>query len=79
VVTAESGGQAMDALFIDEGFGSLDPDSLEEVMNVLDDLRSGGRLVGIVSHVADLRQRIPTQVTVVKGTDGSQVRISLPR
>ncbi len=77
VVTAESGGQAMDALFIDEGFGSLDPDSLEEVMNVLDDLRSGGRLVGVVSHVADLRQRIPTQITVVKGTRGSQVRTTL--
>ncbi len=77
VVTAESGGQAMDALFIDEGFGSLDPDSLEEVMNVLDDLRSGGRLVGIVSHVADLRQRIPTQVTVVKSARGSHVRTSL--
>ncbi|WP_239332059.1 AAA family ATPase [Frankia sp. CiP3] len=77
VVTAESGGQAMDALFIDEGFGSLDPDSLEEVMNVLDDLRSGGRLVGIVSHVADLRQRIPTQVTVIKSARGSHVRTSL--
>ncbi len=78
VVTAESGGQAMDALFIDEGFGSLDPDSLEEVMNVLDDLRSGGRLVGIVSHVADLRQRIPTQITVVKQAHGSHVRTTIP-
>ncbi|WP_445548725.1 SbcC/MukB-like Walker B domain-containing protein, partial [Frankia sp. CiP1_Cm_nod2] len=77
VVTAESGGQAMDALFIDEGFGSLDPDSLEEVMNVLDSLRSGGRLVGIVSHVADLRQRIPTQITVIKQPHGSHVRTTI--
>ncbi|AEH08997.1 MULTISPECIES: AAA family ATPase [Protofrankia] len=77
VVTAESGGQAMDALFIDEGFGSLDPDSLEEVMNVLDSLRSGGRLVGIVSHVADLRQRIPTQITVIKQANGSHVRTTV--
>ncbi len=74
VVTAESGGSAIDALFVDEGFGTLDPESLEEVMNVLDELRSGGRLVGVVSHVAELRQRIPTQVHVIKGASGSTVR-----
>ncbi|MCM3924743.1 exonuclease, partial [Frankia sp. AiPs1] len=73
VVTAEAGGRRMDALFIDEGFGTLDPDSLDEVMTVLDELRSGGRLVGVVSHVADLRQRIPNQIRVVKGTSGSRV------
>ncbi|WP_235488472.1 hypothetical protein, partial [Frankia sp. AvcI1] len=73
VVTAEAGGRRMDALFIDEGFGTLDPDSLDEVMGVLDELRSGGRLVGVVSHVADLRQRIPNQIQVVKGTNGSRV------
>ncbi|WP_242418430.1 SbcC/MukB-like Walker B domain-containing protein, partial [Frankia sp. CpI1-P] len=73
VVTAEAGGRRMDALFIDEGFGTLDPDSLDEVMGVLDELRSGGRLVGVVSHVADLRQRIPNQIRVVKGTNGSRV------
>jgi exonuclease SbcC len=73
VVTAEAGGRRMDALFIDEGFGTLDPDSLDEVMSVLDELRSGGRLVGVVSHVADLRQRIPNQIRVVKGTNGSRV------
>jgi exonuclease SbcC len=73
VVTAEAGGQTIDALFVDEGFGTLDADSLDKVMDVLDDLRAGGRLVGIVSHVADLRQRIPTQVQVVKGPHGSTV------
>ncbi|OHV34745.1 MULTISPECIES: AAA family ATPase [Pseudofrankia] len=73
VVSAESGGHAIDALFIDEGFGTLDPDSLDEVMNVLDELRSGGRLVGVVSHVADLRLRIPTQIQVHKGPNGSTV------
>lgn len=66
----------MDALFIDEGFGSLDSESLDEVMNVLDDLRSGGRLVGVVSHVADLQQRIPTQIRVRKGAQGSSVESS---
>ena len=67
VVTAEAGGTRIEALFVDEGFGSLDEDTLEEVMTVLDGLREGGRLVGIVSHVAELRQRIPAQVRVRKG------------
>jgi exonuclease SbcC len=74
VVTAEAGGQSIDALFVDEGFGTLDADSLDSVMDVLDELRSGGRLVGVVSHVADLRLRIPAQVQVVKAADGSVVR-----
>jgi exonuclease SbcC len=73
VVTAEAGGQTIDALFVDEGFGTLDADSLDAVMDVLDDLRSGGRLVGVVSHVGDLRLRIPAQVTVLKGVAGSTV------
>ena len=75
VVTAEAGGRSIDALFVDEGFGTLDAGSLDLVMDVLDELRSGGRLVGIVSHVADLRQRIPAQVHVIKGEAGSHVEI----
>ncbi|HEY5335527.1 MAG TPA: SbcC/MukB-like Walker B domain-containing protein, partial [Mycobacteriales bacterium] len=70
-VTAESGGAPIEALFVDEGFGTLDEDSLEEVMDVLDGLRAGGRVVGVVSHVTDLRQRIPTQLRVHKGRSGS--------
>jgi exonuclease SbcC len=73
VVTAEAGGTRIEALFVDEGFGSLDEDTLEEVMTVLDGLREGGRLVGIVSHVAELRQRIPAQVRVRKGQAGSHL------
>ncbi|WP_045878103.1 AAA family ATPase [Pseudofrankia sp. DC12] len=73
VVSTEAGGHAIDTLFVDEGFGTLDPDSLDEVMNVLDELRAGGRLVGVVSHVADLRLRIPTQIQVRKGPSGSTV------
>lgn len=73
VVTAEAGGALLDTLFVDEGFGTLDDETLDEVMSVLDDLREGGRTVGIVSHVADLRQRIPTQLRVVKGRTGSTV------
>lgn len=71
VVSHEAGGTEIDTLFVDEGFGSLDPDTLEEVMDVLDQLRSGGRAVGIVSHVADLRARVPAQVHVRKSRAGS--------
>ncbi|MCM3883820.1 SbcC/MukB-like Walker B domain-containing protein, partial [Frankia sp. R82] len=73
VVTAEVGGRRLDALFIDEGFGTLDADSLDEVMAVLDELRSGGRLVGLVSHVIELRTRIPNQIRILKETTGSRV------
>jgi exonuclease SbcC len=76
VVTAESAGTPMEALFVDEGFGTLDEDTLDEVMNVLDSLRAGGRLVGIVSHVTELRQRIPAQVHVRKSRTGSRVEIT---
>jgi DNA repair protein SbcC/Rad50 len=75
VVTAEAGGTRIEALFVDEGFGSLDEDTLEEVMTVLDGLREGGRMVGIVSHVAELRQRIPAQVRVRKGQAGSHLAV----
>jgi exonuclease SbcC len=75
VVTAESAGTPMEALFIDEGFGTLDEETLDEVMNVLDGLRAGGRIVGIVSHVTELRQRVPAQVHVLKSRAGSHVEI----
>jgi DNA repair protein SbcC/Rad50 len=74
VVTAEAGGTQLETLFVDEGFGSLDDDALDEVMGVLDGLRDGGRTVGLVSHVADLRQRIPVQLQVGKGRHGSHIR-----
>jgi DNA repair protein SbcC/Rad50 len=73
VVSHEAGGTEIDTLFVDEGFGSLDPDTLDEVMDVLDQLRSGGRAVGIVSHVADLRSRVPAQVHVRKSRTGSSL------
>jgi exonuclease SbcC len=75
VVTAESAGTRMEALFVDEGFGTLDEDTLDEVMNVLDGLRAGGRIVGIVSHVSELRQRIPARVHVRKSRTGSHVEV----
>ncbi|MEU2184874.1 SbcC/MukB-like Walker B domain-containing protein, partial [Streptomyces thermolilacinus] len=75
VVTDEAGGVRLDTLFIDEGFGSLDDQTLDEVLDVLDSLRERDRSVGIVSHVPDLRRRVPAQLEVVKGRDGSHVRL----
>ncbi len=75
-VREESGGFDLQTLFVDEGFGTLDDESLEQVMAVLDDLREGGRAVGVVSHVAELRTRIPSQVVVRKTERGSSVTIS---
>ena len=71
VVQAESGGTAIETLFVDEGFGTLDEETLDEVMTTLDGLRDGGRVVGLVSHVLDLRARIPTQLEVRKTRTGS--------
>ena len=75
-VREESGGFDLQTLFVDEGFGTLDDESLEQVMAVLDDLREGGRAVGVVSHVAELRTRIPSQVVVRKTERGSSVQVT---
>lgn len=77
-VTAESGGTQIDTLFVDEGFGSLDAESLEGVLDTLDSLREGGRAVGVVSHVAEMRERIPTQVQVSSSPQhGATLRVVL--
>jgi exonuclease SbcC len=73
-VRAEAGGFDLQTLFVDEGFGSLDEESLEQVLAVLDTLREGGRAVGIVSHVTELRTRIPHQLQVLKLQSGSRIR-----
>ena len=76
VVQQEAGGVEIETLFVDEGFGSLDEQSLEQVMDALEGLRDGGRVVGLVSHVAEMKQRIGTQLQVLKSRDGSTLRIS---
>ncbi|MFD6857335.1 AAA family ATPase [Rhodococcus sp. NPDC060090] len=76
VVAAEAGGVVIDTMFIDEGFGTLDADALDAVMGVLDELRAGGRVVGVVSHVDELRQRIPSRLHVLRGRTGSTVQIA---
>lgn len=71
-VTAEAGGIRLDTLFIDEGFGTLDPGTLDLVMAQLAELQhEGGRTVGVISHVGDLQQRIADQIVVAKGPDGT--------
>ncbi|MEU0572300.1 SbcC/MukB-like Walker B domain-containing protein, partial [Nonomuraea sp. NPDC005983] len=71
VVAAEAGGAEIGTLFVDEGFGTLDEDTLDGVLDILDSLRDGGRAVGIISHVAELRSRIPAQLKVAKTRTGS--------
>lgn len=73
VIQHQSGGIDIETLFVDEGFGSLDAETLEEVMDALENLRSGGRVIGVVSHVADMKQRITTQLNVHKSRTGSTV------
>ena len=75
VVASETGGALLDTLFVDEGFGMLDANTLDEVMDTLDELRAGGRVVGLVSHVEELRHRIPTRLKVHKARTGSRVEL----
>lgn len=78
VVRARAGGIHLDAVFVDEGFGSLDEESLEHAVRVLTELREeGGRLVGIISHVQELKERIPTRLEVAAGRESSSVRFVL--
>ena len=75
-VQSAAGGVRLDAMFVDEGFGSLDENSLSEAIAVLDSLSEGSRLVGIISHVADLRAAIDRQILVTKApTGGSHATI----
>ncbi|MEU4314830.1 AAA family ATPase [Nocardia sp. NPDC024068] len=76
-VAAEAGGIILDTLFIDEGFGTLDAETLDAVMGVLDELRAGGRVVGVVSHVDEMRQRIPSRLHVIRGRDGSHLHATI--
>jgi DNA repair protein SbcC/Rad50 len=75
VITQEAGGADLDTLFVDEGFGSLDADTLDDVMDTLDSLRDGGRVVGVVSHVAEMRDRISVQLLVTKSRRGSTLAV----
>ncbi len=70
VVQAEAGGVSLGTLFVDEGFGTLDPETLDDVIGQLARLTAGGRQVGIVSHVEELKQRIPERIAVRRTAEG---------
>jgi exonuclease SbcC len=77
VVQQSAGGIRLDAMFVDEGFGSLDADVLELAVRTLSEMADDGRIIGIISHVAELRERIDKQIRVVKTPVGSRLSIAV--
>ncbi len=75
VVQRHTGGLTLDTVFVDEGFGTLDPEALDLAYATLLDIHAEGRLVGVISHVPDLRERIPARIEVTPGQRGSKVRV----
>ena len=75
VVQFMAGGVEIDTIFIDEGFGSLDGESLEQALQVLSCLTEGNRMVGIISHVSELKERIDQKIVVTKGKSGSSIKV----
>ena len=71
IVREESGGVSLDTLFVDEGFGSLDADTLSVVLDQLDALRARGRVVGVISHVAEMKDWVHDRIVVVPGPPGT--------
>lgn len=77
VVQSYSGNVRLDTMFIDEGFGTLDEESLDSAINCLVDLRNNGRLVGIISHVSELKERIKTRLDVIPSNQGSSTQFNI--
>jgi exonuclease SbcC len=78
VVQAYAGGIRLDTIFVDEGFGSLDQEALELAINTLIDLQASGRMVGIISHVPELKERIDVRLQIKSGRAGSTATFRLP-
>ena len=76
-MTSESGGVELSTIFIDEGFGPLDEESLDDTVETLISLQDSGRLVGVISHVAELKERIPAHLVVESGSGGSQAHFEV--
>jgi exonuclease SbcC len=74
VVQSYAGGIKLDALFIDEGFGSLDPESLDLAIRTLIDLQASGRMIGIISHVSELKEQMALRLDVISSKNGSSIR-----
>ena len=73
VVTSKRGGINLQSLFIDEGFGTLDPSALDKALSILEEVREG-RCVGVISHVSEMQSRIPSRLEVIKTSTGSTVK-----
>ena len=69
-IQSMAGGIRLDTMFVDEGFGSLDEESLRQAIRALTSLTEGNRLVGIISHVSELKEKIDRQIVVTKGRGG---------
>ena len=78
VVQAYAGGIRLDTIFIDEGFGTLDPEALDLAIDTLLELQQSGRLVGVISHVPELRERIDVRLEILAGAGGSRAEFRLP-
>ncbi|HIZ70839.1 MAG TPA: SMC family ATPase [Candidatus Atopostipes pullistercoris] len=77
IIQSQQGGVRVDTLFIDEGFGTLDANSLESAVETLMELQESGRLIGIISHVDELKDRIPSRILVESKKEGSHARIEI--
>nr|WP_243462890.1 hypothetical protein [Mesobacillus boroniphilus] len=77
VVQNYAGGVSLETMFIDEGFGTLDPESLDQAIEALIDIQSSGRLVGIISHVPELKERIDARLEVISTQTGSKTEFHL--
>ena len=77
VVQAQNGGIKLDAMFIDEGFGALDETALRQAIRMLDQLADGTRLIGVISHVAELKTEIQTQIIITKDAGGSSISMQI--
>jgi exonuclease SbcC len=75
VVQAQTGGIQLDTLFVDEGFGTLDSEALELAVSTLMDLQKSGRMVGIISHVSELREQMDVRIDLIKEQSGSRLRV----
>ena len=78
VVQTYAGGVSLETIFIDEGFGSLDEEALDLAINALIDLQNTGRLVGVISHVAEMKERIDARLVVASGRQGASAEFRLP-
>lgn len=79
VVQNFAGGISLETMFIDEGFGTLDPESLDQAIETLMDIQNSGRLVGIISHVPELKDRMEVRLAVIAGQTGSTTRFEYLR